>query len=222
MTPERNNESDAEQSLRATWSIGPLRPWLKMLAERQLPPGLRGKLDASDVVQQTLIDAWQGQSGFRGTTHGERLAWLRVILTRVVMRADRDLLKTAKRGEGREKTIQSAIDQASVRIEQLAIGNERNPVSAAVRAEQTLKLAAAMEQLPDDYRKVLELRHLEGLSHAENRPTNRPHLRSHKNALGASVGSAEKDLLGFATPFRMQIEYFQIICHCCGASARWL
>ncbi len=160
------SSSDAEDSLRATWSIGPLRPWLKMLAERQLPNALRGRLDASDIVQQTLIDAWNGEAGFRGTTHGERMAWLRVILTRVILRADRDLLKTAKRGEGREKTIQSAIDEASVRIEQLAIGKEGSPASAAERAEQTLKLAAAMEQLPDDYRQVLQLRHIEGMSHA--------------------------------------------------------
>lgn len=137
-----------------------------MLAERQLPNALRGRLDASDIVQQTLIDAWNGEAGFRGTTHGERMAWLRVILTRVILRADRDLLKTAKRGEGREKTIQSAIDEASVRIEQLAIGKEGSPASAAERAEQTLKLAAAMEQLPDDYRQVLQLRHIEGMSHA--------------------------------------------------------
>ena len=73
------SSSDAEDSLRATWSIGPLRPWLKMLAERQLPNALRGRLDASDIVQQTLIDAWNGEAGFRGTTHGERMAWLRVI-----------------------------------------------------------------------------------------------------------------------------------------------
>lgn len=138
-----------------------------MLAERQLSAPLRSKLDASDVVQQTLMDAWKGQAGFRGTTHGERMAWLRVILTRVIVRADRDLLKTEKRGEGREKTLQSAIDQTSVRIEQMAIGNEHDPVSAAVRAEQTLKLAAAMEHLPDDYRRVLQLRHIDGCSHAE-------------------------------------------------------
>ena len=138
-----------------------------MLAERQLPAPLRGKLDASDVVQQTLIDAWNGQDGFRGTTHGERLAWLRVILTRVILRADRDLLKTEKRGEGREKTLQSAIDEASVRIEQMAIGKDRDPMSAAVRAEQSLKLAAALEELPDDYRRVLQLRHIEGHSHAD-------------------------------------------------------
>lgn len=160
-------ESNAEQSLRATWSIGPLRPWLKMLAERQLPDGLRGKVDPSDVVQQTLADAWQGRDGFRGRTHAERLAWLRVILTRVILRNERDLLKTAKRGQGREQTLQAALHRDSVRLEQLAVGEEPGPASNADFAEQSLLLADALEKLPEDYRRVLTLRHIEGLPHAE-------------------------------------------------------
>ena len=162
-----HEESEAEQSLRATWSIGPLRPWLKMLAERQLSDALRGKIDPSDIVQQTLVDAWRGRDGFRGHTHGERLAWLRVILTRVILRNDRDLLRTAKRGQGQEQTLQSAIDRDSVRIEHLAVGEEPGPASNADFAEQTLLLADALEKLPEDYQQVLTLRHLEGLPHTE-------------------------------------------------------
>lgn len=163
----RDQESEAEQSLRATWSIGPLRPWLKMLAERQLPDALRGKVDPSDIVQQTLVDAWRGREGFRGDSHGERLAWLRVILTRVIIRNDRDLLRTAKRGQGKEQTLQAAIDRDSVCMEQLAVGEEPSPASQADHAEQTLLLADALQKLPDEYRQVLTLRHMEGLSHAE-------------------------------------------------------
>ena len=138
-----------------------------MLAERQLPAALRGKVDPSDLVQQALVDAWRGQSGFQGTTHAQRLAWLRVILTRAIMRQNRDLMKTAKRGMGQEKTLQSAIERDSVRLEQLAVGREPNPDSVADRAEQTLHLAESLEQLPDDQRTVLTLRHIDGLSHEE-------------------------------------------------------
>ncbi len=159
--------SEAEQSLREDWSIGPLRPWLKMLADRQLPAGLKGKVDASDIVQQTFIDAWRGRKDFRGSTHAERLAWLRVILTRVIVRNDRDLLKTAKRGAGREKVLQAAIDQTSMCIDNLAVGDGPGPGSLAERAEQSLKLAEALEKLPEDYRQVLVMRNMEGLSHSE-------------------------------------------------------
>ena len=160
-------EEDVEGSLRATWSIGPLRPWLKMLAERQIPAALRGRVDPSDIVQQVLVDAWRGQNGFRGTTHPERLAWLRVILTRAIMRSNRDLLHTEKRGEGREKTLQAAIDRDSIRLEQLAKDKAPGPDSIAVKAEQTLQLAAAMQRLSPEYRAVLTLRHIDGLSHEE-------------------------------------------------------
>ena len=160
-------QSDAEKSLRTTWSIGPLRPWLKMLAERQLPAALRGKVDASDIAQQALVDAWRGQSQFRGKTHAERLAWLRVILTRTIMRCDRDLLRTEKRGLGREKTLQAAIDQDSVLLDQLAVGDDPSPGSVADNAEQTLLVAEALQKLPPDYCQVLTLRHIDGLSHEE-------------------------------------------------------
>ncbi len=138
-----------------------------MLAERQLSPALRGRIDPSDVVQQTLVDAWRGHENFRGTTQAERLAWLRTILKRTLMRFDRDQLRTAKRGGGREQQLQAALDRDSIRIEQLAIDREPNPRSRADRAEQTLRLAAALDRLPQDYREVLTLRHIDGLSHDE-------------------------------------------------------
>ena len=158
-----SDESIQERSLRESWSIGPLRPWLKVLADRQLPSALKGKVDASDIVQQTFIDAWRGRDQFRGTTHAERLAWLRVILTRVILRSDRDR-KAAKRGAGREKQLQAAIDQTSTCLERLAVGDGPGPASIA---EQVLRLAEALDRLPDDYRRVLVLRHLENLPHAE-------------------------------------------------------
>ena len=165
MNQEDEADSASEDSLRATWSIGPLRPWLKMLAERQLSPALRGRIDPSDVVQQALVDAWRGHEKFRGTTQAERLAWLRTILKRTLIRYDRDQLKTAKRGQGREQQLQAALDRDSIRLEQLAVDREPDPRSVADRAEQTLQLAAALDQLPGDYREVLTLRHIDGLSH---------------------------------------------------------
>ena len=47
----------AEQQLSASWSIASLRPWLRMIAERELPASLRGRVGAFDVVPQTLLDA---------------------------------------------------------------------------------------------------------------------------------------------------------------------
>jgi RNA polymerase sigma-70 factor (ECF subfamily) len=56
------------------------RSYLLLLAQARLDPRLKGKLDASDVVQQTLLEAHQGLGQFRGRTAEQRAAWLRQIL----------------------------------------------------------------------------------------------------------------------------------------------
>jgi RNA polymerase sigma-70 factor (ECF subfamily) len=66
------------------------RGYLKTLAETRLGAKLHGKLDASDIVQQSMLQAFQAWNQYRGTTEGERLAWLRQIVTRNVLHALRD------------------------------------------------------------------------------------------------------------------------------------
>ena len=83
------------------------------------------------------------------------------------MRYDRDQLKTIKRGQGREQQLQAAIDRDSIALESLAVDRQPDPRSVADRAEQTLQLAAALDRLPRDYREVLTLRHIDGLSHEQ-------------------------------------------------------
>jgi RNA polymerase sigma-70 factor (ECF subfamily) len=64
---------------------------LLLLAQVHLDRRLLGKLDASDVVQQTLLEAHQGLAQFRGRTVGEQAAWLRQILARNLANAVRDM-----------------------------------------------------------------------------------------------------------------------------------
>ena len=56
------------------------RSYLRLLARMQLPPRLAPKVDTSDVVQQTLIQAYQGLAGFRGGTEREMAGWLAAYL----------------------------------------------------------------------------------------------------------------------------------------------
>jgi RNA polymerase sigma-70 factor, ECF subfamily len=50
------------------------QPWLEVLARMEIDSRYQAKFSASDAVQQTLLEAWQGRGNFRGTSEGERLA----------------------------------------------------------------------------------------------------------------------------------------------------
>ena len=134
---KHTDKDDPESGLRQSWSIGPLRSWLVQIAKRELPKDLQGKLDPSDIAQQTMLDAWRGEKGFQGNTHAQRLAWLRVILRRVVLQHHRKAM-AVKRGEGGERAVTDAISQASIRIEEIAAGKEPQPDEGVVDAEKSL------------------------------------------------------------------------------------
>src|SRR5690242_554639 len=81
------------------------RNYLRFLARLQLDPRLRGKLDPSDVVQQTLMEAVAKKEQFRGGTRAEYLAWLRKMLIHNLADALR-AFRQAKRDIAREQAVE--------------------------------------------------------------------------------------------------------------------
>jgi RNA polymerase sigma-70 factor (ECF subfamily) len=147
-------------------SLESFRGFLGLLARLHLGPELRGLLDPSDVVQQTLLKAHQNCAQFRGRTAPEQSVWLRTILVHSLVDAAR---KLAPRRDGgrREQSLEAALDESSQRLGSLLAADQSSPSAAAAREEQLLLLADALASLPDDQREAIELRHLEGLSMAE-------------------------------------------------------
>jgi RNA polymerase sigma-70 factor (ECF subfamily) len=147
-------------------SLERFRSYLHLLARLHLDPRLRGKLDASDAVQQALLQAYQGLGQFRGRSEAELTAWLRQVLARVLANAARDFGR-AKRDATRERSLEAALDDSSARLANwLAVG-QSSPSQRAERHEEAVRLAEALAQLPDAQREALILQHWHGRSLAE-------------------------------------------------------
>jgi RNA polymerase sigma-70 factor (ECF subfamily) len=135
--------------------------YLRLLARLHLDPRLRGKLDASDLAQQSLLAAHQALHQFRGRTDAELAAWLRQILAHQLAHAVRDLGR-AKRDLARERSLEAALDASSARLEQWLAADQSSPSARAQRQEQAVQVAAALETLPEAQREALLLHYWQG------------------------------------------------------------
>ncbi|MEK6237368.1 MAG: RNA polymerase sigma factor [Planctomycetales bacterium] len=139
------------------------RNYLGVVARAQVETWLQAKVDASDVVQQTLLEAHRGFGKFEGGTEKEWLAWLRRILQNNAADFVRHWRCTEKRQVNREISLESpkANDSSSPRID--PADGEESPSQQVIRQERELQMADALTRLPADYQEVIMLRNLQRL-----------------------------------------------------------
>jgi RNA polymerase sigma-70 factor (ECF subfamily) len=134
------------------------REYLRLLARVQLAPQVRSKIDPSDVVQETMLRAHAAVNQLRGQTDGEMRAWLRQILAHAMIDVCR------KRSVTLERSLESALEQSSARLEAWLANDASWPGAQLVREEQLRRLADALAQLPENQRTAVELFHIQGMS----------------------------------------------------------
>jgi RNA polymerase sigma-70 factor (ECF subfamily) len=142
------------------------RSYLHLLARLQLHGQPASRLDPSDVVQQTLLEAYRALAQCRAATDAERAAWLRRILAHNLADAVRDLHRD-RRDVRRERSLERALEDSSARLACCLAADGSSPSGHAVRHEESVRLAAALAELPEAQREALVLQHWHGLTLAE-------------------------------------------------------
>ena len=142
------------------------RSYLRVLAKVNMPRKLRTKLDASDLVQQTLLQAHRDRDQFRGNTVEERCAWLREILRNNLANAYRHF-EADKRDIAREQSLDASLGRSSTRLFDWLAAEQSTPSGKLMKQERFLKLLEVLEELPEDHQQVLLLHYCEGLPLAE-------------------------------------------------------
>jgi RNA polymerase sigma-70 factor, ECF subfamily len=143
------------------------RNYLELLARLQISRRLRGKIDADDLVQETFLEAHADFTQFRGTTEAELAGWLRQILTSNAASLARRYYGTQRRDVRLERELADGFEESSRVLDQGLIAPQSSPSQQAAKREQAVLLADALKRLPEDYREVIVLRQLEGLSFPE-------------------------------------------------------
>jgi RNA polymerase sigma-70 factor, ECF subfamily len=141
------------------------RPYLNVIAHRMLDERLQGRLDFSDIVQTTFLEASRDFGSFRGESIESLLAWLSNILRNNVATAHQEHLATQKRSARKEVKIRATSDSggSSLGMEDLLPSETSTPSQRVMRNEAAVVLAACLDKIPETQREAIRLRYLEGL-----------------------------------------------------------
>lgn len=137
-----------------------IRPILISLAEALLSPAFRGHLDASDLVQQTLLEAHCNLEDLSKLDDAPLFAWLHSALKHNVLDAVKHL-RSAKKNIARN-VREGDLQNSFVRMEQLLVTNDTSPSQVLQRNEDISHMLAALQTLPSNQKMAVILKHLRG------------------------------------------------------------
>ena len=142
------------------------RSYLNFAARARVETWLRRKVDASDLIQETMLEAHRDFDRFQGASEQEWLAWLRRILDHNAADFVRRYRMTAKRAAGREVPFQDPDDSLRRGAAEPA-ADQPTPSQEFLRIDDELRVTAALAELSPDYQEVVMLRNLQRLSFNE-------------------------------------------------------
>lgn len=137
-----------------------LRNYLLFVVNAELSDALQSKFGGSDVVQQSMLEAYQSIDQFRGASKLELMAWMKKIAINNLQDESRRYHGTKRRDPSREVSLGSMHQKIS--------GPGDNKLSSLdQRSEADEELVSALRKLPDRQREVIEARHRQGQSYRQ-------------------------------------------------------
>lgn len=142
---------------------------LRRMIGLRLDPALGGRLDASDVVQDVLLEASKRLQDYLRDPSMPFHLWLRYIAKDHIIDAHRRHRKAQRRSLDREQALvpHDFAEHSSAELMGQLIDQELTPASAAIRQEMQHRLQQALGRLDDDDREVILMRLHEQLSNQE-------------------------------------------------------
>jgi RNA polymerase sigma-70 factor (ECF subfamily) len=141
------------------------RPYLHLLAKRGLDSAIHARVGASDIVQQTCLEACRDFSEFQGRNEPAFIAWLKRILHNNVSESVHRHITAKKRSVHRERRLAPQNDSQA--LPEYVDREQSSPSQRVMRGEMMLELASKLESLPATQSEALRLRYLEGMALAE-------------------------------------------------------
>ena len=154
------------------------RGHLLYLANSEVPTDLRPKVAPSDLVQETIVAAYDAFRQFHGESQGEFLVWLRRILARTLL----DFLRAWRQRQKRAVHLEVPFDTHLPHAHDPAyVAHDPSPSSECAHREQEAGIRQELGGLPEEYRRVLRMRYYEQATY-----------RQIGQALGVSEEAARK------------------------------
>ena len=149
--------------------LGRHRESVRRMINLRLDPAIVQRVDASDVVQDVLLEASRRLQDFLSKPTMPFHLWLRHIAKDHIIDAHRKHHLAKKRGVDREQALvrPAWADQSSLDLASRLLDQELTPASAAMQQELQRRLRAALLDLPEDDREVILMRHFEQMANQE-------------------------------------------------------
>lgn len=145
------------------------REALRRMVELRLDRRIQQRIDASDIVQEVMIEANRRLEQFLASPAMPFHLWLRQMARDRIIDAHRRHRASGKRSVDREQAMvaPAALDRSTIELVGQLCDPELTPAAAATMQELQRRFQASLETMDDNDREIVLMRHFEQLSNQD-------------------------------------------------------